>query len=222
VRSDRRDATVAKASLPDPSAVQKPAAESRPAETIFEGVMASPPALQPEGKTGTEKELLPPIKTPAETPAKPEPEANPPAVVKDVLQAAAAAKDESAPTAKTEETPAAAKTAAEPAARPGPVKSGDLVDLTAVDIPPALLNSVQPVYPPLAYRNKQQAKVALTVLISEKGEILEAKPAADPGVDLVFVKAAQRAVRRWSYSPAFKGGVAVRVWKTLIIDFRIR
>ena len=172
VRSDRRDAAVAKASLPEPAAVQKPAAETKPAETLFEGVMASPPAgsaLQLEGKTGTERELLPPIKTPAETPAKPEPEANPPAGAKDALQAAAAAKDETPPKAKTEEAPAAAKIAAEPAARPEPVKSGDLVELSAVDIPPALLNSVEPVYPPLAYRNKQQAKVALTVLISEKG-----------------------------------------------------
>jgi outer membrane biosynthesis protein TonB len=60
------------------------------------------------------------------------------------------------------------------------------------------------------------------VLISEKGEILDAEPGPDTGVDPGFVKAALRAVRRWSYSPAFKNGVAVRVWKTLIIDFRIR
>jgi hypothetical protein len=60
------------------------------------------------------------------------------------------------------------------------------------------------------------------VLISEKGGILEAKPDGDPGADQGFVKAALRAVRRWSYSPAYKNGVAVRVWKTLIIDFRIR
>jgi len=126
------------------------------------------------------------------------------------------------PAAKAEAFPAASKTAAGPAPGPRPIQRGDLIDLAAVDILPVLLNSVEPAYPPLAYRYKEQAKVALSVLISEKGEVVESRTSGDPSVDMGFVKAAQRAVQRWSYSPALKNGVAVRVWKPVVIDFKIR
>jgi len=196
------------------SSPQKPAEETRPAEMKSDPGPTPPSAVLPKRsleKSATEREPTPPAEVSAFVPAKPEPEANPPA-----------AKDDGPLRIKTDPPPAASKPTWERGPGPEPVKSGDLVDPASVDIPPVLRNSVEPIYPPLAYRNKQEAKVTLRILISEKGAILEAEPGAAPGDDPGFVKAALRAVRRWSYAPAFKNGVAVRVWKTLIIDFRIR
>lgn len=103
-----------------------------------------------------------------------------------------------------------------------PVRAGDLVDLNNVDTPPILRSSMEPVYPPLAYQNRLQAQVSLSILISEKGDVLDAKVVGNPSVNLGFEKAALKAVRRWTYIPARKEGQVVRVRKPVVIDFRIR
>ena len=211
--------------IPAASASPDPAEETRPAEMKSDPVPAPSSAVAPKQspeRIVTEREPSPPAEVPAFVPAKPELETNPQAAVEDASPGAPAAKDDGPLKIKTDAPPAAAKPAGESGPRPETVKSGDLIDLAAVDIPPVLRNSVEPIYPPSAYRNKQEGKVTLRVLISEKGAILEAERGADSGADQIFVNAALLAVRRWSYSPASKNGVAVRVWKTLIIDFRIR
>ena len=125
---------------------------------------------------------------------------------------------EAAPTAVP--TPVAVAVVAE---RPTPapviarIREGALVPLEEVDSPPRLVGVVKPVYPPFALKARMGGMVLLRVLVSERGaaqevEVLRRAPAG-------LTESAVEAVRRWTFSPATKGGVAVKTWMTVPIPF---
>ena len=224
-RTEKPALSVERISVSAPSPGQASFKEPNPPAAKPERTIVSPPAAGPQRapkSKAADKEKPASIENPAPSIPKMEPQSIPLAALNLTLKSEPPEINDPAAKAKTEPLPAVPKTAAEPALSPMPVKSGDLVDLSAVDVIPALINSEKPVYPPLAYRNREEAKVKLSVLISEKGEVIDARLADDPSVNQGFAKAALRAVRRWVYSPALKSGTAVRVWKTVIIDFKIR
>jgi protein TonB len=106
-----------------------------------------------------------------------------------------------------------------PAPPPQPVRvsEGALVTLEEVDSPPRLVGVVKPVYPPLARKARVGGLVLLRVLVSEKGapqqvEVVRRAPAG-------LTESALDAVRKWTFAPATKGGVAVRTWLTVPIPF---
>ena len=101
-------------------------------------------------------------------------------------------------------------------ARPA-VREGSLVSIEELDAPPKIATLVKPLYPPLALKARIGGIVVLRVLVSEKGLPLEVQVArkAPAGLD----DAAVAAVRRWTFTPAVKEGVAVRTWLMVPIPF---
>ena len=100
------------------------------------------------------------------------------------------------------------------------IKPGQLMALDAVDVPPKATKRVPGKYPDMAKKLKLQGTVGLNVLISETGQVLEAKvvTSAHPILD----QSAVEAVRQWAFEPASKKGVKVRVWYPVKMAFQSR
>jgi protein TonB len=100
------------------------------------------------------------------------------------------------------------------------IKVGDLVPIETVDVPPVATKKVNPKYPPAAFQRGIEETVVFRALISEFGNVLDVA-FVDPGKTApAFRKACDEAVRKWRFSPAKKGGVNVKVWKTFSIAFK--
>ncbi len=132
--------------------------------------------------------------------------------------------DEEAATKLAEQAPPPEPVApppAVPAAAPQ-VRRGDLVSLGPGVVAPKLLRRPTPRFPIMAKRlNKKQAKVVLRVLIDENGRVIKAELAGkEQGFG--FDDEAMSAARKSTYEPATKGGVPVKFWHTLAVEFRDR
>jgi TonB family protein len=130
------------------------------------------------------------------------------------------------PTAAPEPTSpppvAAAVEAPEPTAVPAPtarpsLREGALVALEDVDTPPRISRVIKPSYPPLALRARIGGIVVLRVLVSEKGLPSQVDVVREGRAGLT--EAAVTAVRRWTFEPARKDGVAVQTWISVPIPF---
>ncbi|MEE8412806.1 MAG: energy transducer TonB, partial [Acidobacteriota bacterium] len=97
---------------------------------------------------------------------------------------------------------------------------GELFDIDDVDRAPARVRFEQPVYDELARRMHQQGVVLVEVLIDETGQVTEARLLQEIPRSRLN-EASLRAARRWSYFPAVKDGVPVKVWKTERIVFEL-
>jgi TonB family protein len=160
-------------------------------------------------------------------------------------KAAAAAAAESAPTAAPPaeptavpapptEAPAVAEPTAEPTEAPAPtpvplhaapaaepeLKRGDLVGPGPGVVEPALLSQLNITYPPLARQQRISGRVVVLVLVDEDGRVAEAKlqqgVAGKSGVN----EAVLDAVRRAKYRAASKNGVAVKMWRPVVVDVK--
>ncbi len=100
------------------------------------------------------------------------------------------------------------------------IKPGQLMALDAVDVPPKATKRVPGKYPDMAKKLKLQGTVGLNVLISETGQVLEAKivTSAHPILD----ESAVQAIKQWAFEPASKKGVKVKVWYPVKMAFQSR
>ena len=106
------------------------------------------------------------------------------------------------------------------AAVPPPSKRGDLVEISSVDVLPQRIEFEQPVYDELAMRLRQQGTVVVEVLIDENGTVTDVR--LIEGIAKSRLNdATLRSARRWTYKPAQKNGVAVKVWKPERIVFKL-
>ena len=99
------------------------------------------------------------------------------------------------------------------------IREGDVVAMDSLDRAPALVREPRPVYPPIAARQKIEATVMASVLVSESGEVLDVKVLrGEPRFG--FNDAAIRAFRAARYSPGMKDGKRVRTWVPQMIHFK--
>jgi TonB family protein len=110
----------------------------------------------------------------------------------------------------------------EPPPPPRPaVREGDLVDMNTPGLVPARrIDMRPPTYPPQARRLGREGTVTVRVLVSERGEVVEAQLEGEEagfGMD----QAALTAARTARYQPATVDGVPVRIWVTLTFPFRL-
>ncbi|PWT92142.1 MAG: hypothetical protein C5B54_04010, partial [Acidobacteria bacterium] len=98
------------------------------------------------------------------------------------------------------------------------VKPGQLVALGPGVVPPKAVKKAFAKYPEVAKRNKLQGVVGMSVLVSETGNVLEVKviQSANPILD----DAAVAAVKEWTFEPATKSGVPVKVWIPVSMAFQ--
>jgi len=112
---------------------------------------------------------------------------------------------------------------ADPLAAPAAqLKAGDLVPLENVDVPPLVLKTAEPAYPPTALSKRIEGSVTVSALVSETGDVLQTAVVRGMKSAFGFNKAAEAAVRKWKFSPAEKGGVKVRVWKPITVTFKLK
>lgn len=158
---------------------------------------------------------------PAERPTPPPAVAAPATVVAPPIAAQTAfAAPSPVPTAPETPVPAVAErippTAVPPPTRPA-VREGALIALEDADTPPRILKIIKPGYPPIALRARIGGIVVLRVLVSERGlplqvEVIRGAPAG-------LTEAAVEAVRKWTFDPATKSGLAMRTWMVVPIPF---
>jgi len=75
-----------------------------------------------------------------------------------------------------------------------------------------------PAYPEIARSAGKEGHVILKVVVSENGRITGVEVLRG---DAVFVEAALKVVRRWSYKPATLGGRPIAVFSIVKIPFRL-
>ncbi len=114
----------------------------------------------------------------------------------------------------------AAKTIIQPENLSERVKTGDLVPIESVDLPPVTTKKTNPKYPAYAFQRGIEATVLFRALISEFGNVLDIAFIDTSKSAAPFNKACEEAVREWKFTPARKDGVNVKVWKTFSISFK--
>jgi TonB family protein len=66
---------------------------------------------------------------------------------------------------------------------------------------------------------EKDPEVVLNVLVGENGSVLAIRKVKGASV---LVGPAEKAVRKWTYRPATKGGLAVQVWIQVPISFKAK
>jgi TonB family protein len=126
-----------------------------------------------------------------------------------------------APAATATQAPAAAVAAQQPPpaaaqqqpAAPRAVETGDFVASTELDKSPKAIRRIDPVYPPLAARQRMKGAVILGLLINENGRVQDVRVLSVDRKGMGFEDAAVAAARQFTYEPGVKDGKKV---KTLI------
>jgi protein TonB len=84
--------------------------------------------------------------------------------------------------------------------------------------PPQRVEGVPAAYPRVAARLKLQGAVAIEMIVTEKGEVIEPRVVESAGE--VLDQAVLDAVNEWRFEPAQKDGVKVRVRYRYRQEFR--
>lgn len=100
------------------------------------------------------------------------------------------------------------------------VKEGDLVEYAEVDQAPKITRRVEPSYPPLAARQKAEATIIISALISETGNVIDIKILKGDPRRLGFEDAASDAIRKSTFQPALKEGKRVKTWMPVPVFFK--
>jgi TonB family protein len=128
---------------------------------------------------------------------------------------------EAAPVAGAPTQTAAQPSVVPPPAGPPPVRQGDLIELSTLDQAPALVKSVPPSYPPMARKQRLEATVIISALISENGDVLEARVLRGDPRGIGFDEAALAAAKASKFSPPMKDGKRVRTWLAYPYRFQL-
>jgi protein TonB len=103
---------------------------------------------------------------------------------------------------------------------PGGIVSDDQpIYLTGDVRPPELVTKVQPEYPEVARRARAEGKVILEIVVNRNGEVESAKVLKSHPL---FDQAAIDAVKKWKYNPALQSGRPVKVYITVVVDFKLK
>ena len=131
--------------------------------------------------------------------------------------------------AAVEPAPAPAQTAAAPAqpaaeTAPAPVRAryGELIPAgTPGLIPPRVLRRGSVPYPMAARAQRVEGKIEVTVLVSETGQVLDARVVRGVSRSVGLNEAAIQMMRRSEFAPGMKDGVRVKAWTVVPVDFKL-
>ncbi|HUP44441.1 MAG TPA: TonB family protein [Thermoanaerobaculia bacterium] len=154
--------------------------------------VTQPPATQ----------IVPPQPQPQPPPPQPQPQAPPPAPVEEEPQ----------PAPPSDPAPAAAR-----------YSEGDLVPVGTEGLTPARVIRYGSVpYPPMARSQRVEGTVLITVLVSERGEVLEVRLLRGISRHVGLNEAAAQVIRRSTFSaPMMDDGTRVKAWATVPVKFEL-
>ena len=123
----------------------------------------------------------------------------------------------------TQSVAAPVETQPQSAASPAPaaVKEGDLVNFDELDVKPSVISRPQLQYPPMAMRQRVQALVILSVLVSENGNVEDVHILRGDS-RFGFNNEAIRLLQGSKYKPAMKDGKRVKTWLPQPVDFKLQ
>lgn len=104
---------------------------------------------------------------------------------------------------------------------PKKVTPGMLVNLIEAEQQPQVIKSFKPVYPELARKFKVEGSVTVNALIDEFGNVIDTTILRSLKEDYGINRAAEEAVRKWKFRPAFVQGIPVKVWRPVVIVFKL-
>jgi TonB family protein len=100
-----------------------------------------------------------------------------------------------------------------------PIAPGTLVELGEPGVqPPKVVKRNTAEFSAAMKQLKREGTVKLNILVSENGKVLDVKVLESPHP--VLEQAAIKLVKEWTYNPATKNGVPVRVWFPAAINFK--
>jgi len=109
-----------------------------------------------------------------------------------------------------------------PAAASAPaIKQGDLVTFDEVDVRPAVISRPQLQYPPMAMRQRVQAVIILSVLVSENGDVEDVRILRGDE-RFGFNNEAIRLLHGTKFRPAMKDGKRVKTWLPQPVEFKLQ
>jgi TonB family protein len=85
-------------------------------------------------------------------------------------------------------------------------------------VPPKSIKKIAAKYPDAAKQRRLEGVVVLSILVSETGKVIEVKVVKS--ANAILDEAAVQAVQQWSYQPATKNGVPVKVWVPVSMSFQ--
>ena len=214
-----------------PQSSEPSAVVTDPPAQIVPSHQPPPPKKQPERPTKSPEvapKAAPPVATvntarveplPTRSTLRQEPAAAAPAPAAVAPAAPAAPAATGAPTGLGD-TDAGVESLPDPAATPATAPgSGALIPIDEADSLPVSLSRQAPVYSEQAKQMRLSGTVIMNLLINEKGTVDHAVLVIGvPGADLN--ESAIRAAKTWTYRPATKNGVPVKVWKSEQIVFK--
>ncbi|HVT02758.1 MAG TPA: TonB family protein [Thermoanaerobaculia bacterium] len=101
-------------------------------------------------------------------------------------------------------------------------QEGDLVNSGDLDQAPRVLRQVNPVYPPVAQRQRIEDEVIISALVSETGKVIDTKILRGESKPFGFNEAALRAVRGFTFAPGVKDGKRVKTWYGVPFRFTLK
>ncbi len=122
-----------------------------------------------------------------------------------------------------EETPPAKPEAAVPRTdgfKLNEIKEGDVVPLNLVDTKPVPVTRVPAVYPSQASLLRIEGTVTVNALVSEKGDVIDARIIKGIKYAAGLEQASLEAVRKWKFTPASAYGFKVKVWFPISMEFK--
>jgi TonB family protein len=170
-------------------------------------------------QTAATATAAPPRATPAPAPAviaqQTPPPVAPPVQQPETRPAPAPAQETPAPA-----PPAAAAAETQPAVQRA--REGDLVPAGTEGLAaPRLLRRGSVPYPPMARMQKVEGTVITSVLVGERGQVLEVRILRGVSRPVGLNEAAEQTMRRSTFSPPTKDGVRVRSWVTVPVEFKL-
>ncbi len=104
---------------------------------------------------------------------------------------------------------------------PPKAKYGELVTPGSEDVVARMIHRADIPYPPMARAEGVAGTVLVSALISETGRVLQVRVIRGINRPGGLNEAAMEIVRRSTFSPPMKDGVAVKAWTTVPVDFKL-
>ena len=207
----------------EPVPVASPPVSAKPVPSPVKAAVAKKPTdhapTTPSSTTAAPRKAAAPAPAPADVPPT---DTQPATAEPTVTTHNEAPSPQESPAPARVDTNAGVETVPDPSASApaSTIAPGTLIPIDEADTLPVALSHRPPIYSLQARQLKVSGTVIMNVLVNDRGNVDQVVLVSGvPGGDVN--DAAMRAARSWTYRPATKNGVPVKVWKSEQIVFKL-